>query len=181
MIKKVLLVLGAIFLISQSFKITQLIIELSTPSISLSIILAWLLTLFITGIFALSGFALPTQVLLPQKYYFISAPKNLMIIYKLLKVEIFRKLLLSTLWRSQKIRKGHFSGGKLGLKQFMLQSKKSEFGHIIPFIFISFTCIYLMNNGKVLISIASLIINVLGNLYPVILQRYHRMRVQRLV
>lgn len=97
MIKKVLLVLGSLFLISQSFKITQLIIELSITSIGLSIFLAWLLTLFITGIFALSGFALPTQVLLPENYYFISAPKNLSLIYKLLKVEIFRKLLLATL------------------------------------------------------------------------------------
>lgn len=181
MIKKVLLVLGSLFLISQSFKITQLIIELSITSIGLSIFLAWLLTLFITGIFALSGFALPTQVLLPENYYFISAPKNLSLIYKLLKVEIFRKLLLATLWKSQKMRKGHFSGGKLGLKQLILQSRKSEFGHILPFIVISFTCIYLIIEGEILISIIALIINVVGNLYPVILQRYHRMRVQRLV
>lgn len=55
---------------------------------------------------------------------------------------------------------------------------KSEFGHLIPFIIISFVSSYLILIDLVKLILFTLLINLIGNLYPIILQRHHRMRIQ---
>lgn len=78
------------------------------------------------------GFAFPTQKLMPDSYYQVTRPKKLKKIYQLLKVEAFRKALLATLWRNQKQREKFFDGTLEGIENLETQSKKSEFGHLIP-------------------------------------------------
>jgi len=178
MIKKILLSLATCFLIWQSyvllFKIDNLIIE----SWGLTFFFAWIINLFITGIFAFSGFAFPTQKLLPQSYYYIHNPKSLKKIYKVLGVNWFRKILLATIWKSQNQRKKYFDGKEKGISNLVEQSEKSEFGHLIPFIIICFLSLYLIAIGAIKLAVLSLLINLIGNLYPIILQRHHRMRIQ---
>lgn len=55
---------------------------------------------------------------------------------------------------------------------------KSEFGHLIPFLILSIVSIYLLMVGLSKLAVFTLLINVIGNFYPIILQRHHRMRIQ---
>jgi len=178
MIKKIMLSIATIFLIWQSIDLISNIEYLNNNSWGLIFLSAFFINLFITGIFAFSGFAFPTQKLLPNSYYQIHHPKTLKKIYEILRVHIFRRILLATIWKSQKQRKKYFSGKENGIPNLKEQSRKSEFGHLIPFIIITFVAFYLFVIGLAKIGLISLIINLIGNFYPIILQRHHRMRIQ---
>ena len=136
MIKKILLSIASIFLILQSYKLLYNIDKLDVDSWGLIVFIAWIINMFITGIFAFSGFAFPTQKLLPKSYYKIFYPKRLKNIYRVLRVDLFRQMLLATLWKSKKQRKKYFNGKKNGIPNLIEQSMKSEFGHFIPFIIV---------------------------------------------
>jgi hypothetical protein len=178
MIKKILLSLATLFLIWQSYNLLYNIHKLEIASWGTLFFIAWLINLFITGIFAFSGFAFPTQKLLPKSYYKIHMPEKLKKTYEALKVNWFRKILLVTLWKRKKQRKELFNGTKNGISQLMVQSMKSEFGHLLPFVIICFVSGYLMAIGLIKLAIFSILINLIGNLYPIVLQRHHRIRVQ---
>ncbi|MFB9295038.1 glycosyl-4,4'-diaponeurosporenoate acyltransferase CrtO family protein [Persicitalea jodogahamensis] len=178
MTKKVLLSLASIFLIWQSFGLLSVIDTFRTDSLLFTIFMAWVINLFITGIFAFAGFAFPTQKLLPEKYYRIRNPVRLKKVYRALKVSWFRKALLATLWKSRSQRKKYFDGKREGIANLVEQSMKSEFGHLIPFVLITFVSGYLILIHSIELGIFSLLVNLIGNLYPIILQRYHRMRIQ---
>jgi hypothetical protein len=178
MIKKILLSLASLFLIWQSYNLLYNIHKLDINSWGISFFIAWLINLFITGVFAFSGFAFPTQKLLPPYYYRILQPKKLQQIFKVLKVNWFRKVLLATLWKRRKQRKEFFDGTKSGIANLVEQSMKSEFGHLLPFIIICFVSGYLLVVGQTTLAVFSLLINFIGNFYPILLQRHHRMRIQ---
>ena len=112
MIKKILLSIATLFLVYQSQKLLFNIDKLVTNSWVVLLFIAWIINLFITGIFAFSGFAFPTQRLLPKSYYNITHPKKLKKIYKVLGIDFFRQLLLATLWRGKKQRAKYFNGKK---------------------------------------------------------------------
>lgn len=178
MIRKILFSIASIFLIWQSYGLFYNLEYMKIDSWGLLIFIAWIINLFITGIFAFAGFAFPTQKLLPKSYYKVYHPKRLKKVYKLLKVEVFRQILLATLWKSQKQRQKYFNGKKDGIANLVSQSMKSEFGHLVPLVIICFISIYLFGIGRIKLSIFTFLINLIGNLYPIILQRYHRMRIQ---
>jgi hypothetical protein len=180
MIKRTLLTLASAFLIWQSYDLLIHIDGFQTDSWLGNLFLAWVINMFITGIFALAGFAHPTHRLLPKRYYEINQPEKLESTYKLLNVALFRKLLLATLWRNRKQRDQYFDGKRKGLINLIENSQKSEFGHLIPFVILNFIAVYLISVGLINLGIFVFFINVLGNFYPVILQRHHRMRIQRL-
>ena len=87
-------------------------------------------------------------------------------------------MLLATFWKGQKQRRKYFNGKKNGISNLEEQSMKSEFGHLIPFIIICFLCLYLIVIGQSKLAVFTLLINFVGNLYPIILQRHHRMRIE---
>jgi len=178
MIKKILLSIASIFLVWQSYRVLISIHNIEIDSWVGIIFIAWIINLFITGVFAFSGFAFPTQKLLPGTYYEIQQPKKLKRIYKTLKINLFRRILLATLWKSKKQRTKYFNGTKAGISNLAEQSMKSEFGHLIPFVIISIVGIYLFAIGLFKLSLVTLLINIIGNVYPIILQRHHRMRIQ---
>lgn len=180
MIKTLLLSLATIFLIWQSYILLINIHKFDSDSLLLLILIAWILNLFITGIFAFSGFAFPTQKMLPNSYYKIYYPNKLRKLYNVLRVNLFRKILLATLWNNQEQRKKYFNGSKNDISNFVLHSKKSEFGHLISFVIIGFVSSYLVVIGQPKLGICTFIINFIGNFYPVILQRHHRMRIQKI-
>lgn len=138
--------------------------------------MAWIINLFVTGVFALPTFAFSVQKLLPGSYYKIRNPRKLKTFFKKINGELFRKFLLATLWKSQKQRAKHFDGTVKGIENLETQSKKAEFGHLIPFILLVFIAIYLVFVGQWKLAIPTLLINIIGNFYPIILQRHHRMR-----
>ena len=106
MIKKILLILAAIFLTYQSYILVTRIHNFQAESWIALFFIAWIINLFITGIFAFSGFALPTQKLLPESFYTVRNPSALKKIYQSLNVNLFRTFLLATVWRNKEMRKG---------------------------------------------------------------------------
>lgn len=146
-----------------------------------SVILAFLLTLFVTGGFAFLGFVFTTSKLLPEQYYTIKRPKKLKRIYHKLGVRHFRLIIVLAFWGNTKNKKRFFDGTRSGLKHLVVMSKQAEFGHFAAFWLIFLLSILLLWKGYYLIAVIANLINVIGNLYPVILQRHHRMRLDRLL
>lgn len=179
-IKKALFIIFSIFLTYQSYKLIVVIDEVSNSSWANSIMFALLFNLFITGIFAFLGFALPTQKILPNSYYEIKNSKKLTFIYNVFKVDWFRNFLLLTFWKNKKQRRKYFNGKLNGIRNFIVQTKKSEFGHLLPFVFILILSAFLFLKGLQKLAIITFAVNWIFNWYPIILQRHHRMRIQRL-
>ncbi len=180
MVRKILLTLMSLFLVQQSYSLLIHINRSEIDSWLQIFFVAWLINLFVTGMFAFVGFAYPTHQLLPKSYYKINKPNTLKQIYNALGVNTFRKVLLATLWRSKKMRSGFFNGTSKGIANLEEQSMSSEFGHLFPFILINILGIYFLIIGLTKLCLFTILINIVGNLYPILLQRYHRMRIQNL-
>lgn len=181
-VQKVLFPLFAVFLMYRSFELLKKLMASSPQDLQLSetLLVAFLLTLFLTGIFAIPGFAFPTHRLIGKGYYRLRSRKSLEKLYQIMGVGIFRKILLFAFWGSKKNRQKYFNGTKSGLEKFVFNSKQSEFGHLGAFVLIFLISIPLLYKGYFLLVSAAAFINLIGNIYPIILQRYHRIRIERL-
>lgn len=144
-------------------------------------LIAYIIALFGTGIFAFVGFAYPTSKLIGRSYYRLRNPKQLQFWYDLLGLAYFRKFLMLFFWGSKKNRKKYFNGTRTGIDNFMYQTHQSEFGHLGALILVAVTNMYTFYLGYYAISIFLFVINMVGNLYPIILQRYHRIRFERFI
>ena len=144
------------------------------------LIISFLLNLFITGVFAFIGFAYPSSRILSDSYYEIKSPKVLNSISKVLGIKYFRLLLLFAFWGRKNNRKKYFNRTKKGLINFVFQTKQSEFGHLGAFVVIIIFSFILLIHGYIFLVIITTLINILGNAYPVILQRSHRMRIEKI-
>lgn len=102
-------------------------------------------------------------------------------IYEYIGINIFRKLLVLVGWEKV-IRKSHpIEKNTQALINLHDQTKKSELGHlIIWFIVLGFNVFVAFKFGAQKASWL-LILNVLLNLYPVLLQRYNRPRIERAI
>lgn len=180
-LRQTLLSLAAAFLLWQSISMLMFAHELHLSSFGLMLFLAWLFNMYITGIFAFMVFAFPAERLLPESYYRIRDAENLKILYQSLQVGVFKKFLLLTFWRSKRQKQKYFSGGREGLAGLDIQARKSEFGHVIPFVLLTVISLYFMLLGFIAFGLLTMAINIIGNGYPVILQRHHRMRLARLL
>jgi hypothetical protein len=178
MVKKIFLAMASLFLIWQSFELITKIQGVDIQSPWIILFTAWIINLFVTGVFAFSVFGFPTEKLLPDSYYKIHHPSQLKWWYQKTRTELFRKALLATLWRSRTQNQKYFNGKKEGIAHLDTQSRKSEFGHLIPFVILVCVGIFFMVSGMMALGISTILINILGNFYPVILQRHHRMRIQ---
>jgi hypothetical protein len=175
--KRIFLSFAACFLAYQSIIILVNLDQLRFDSIPGNILLAWVLNMFVTGIFAFLSFAFPVEKTFPAAYFKIYNPSFLKKVYSLLGVEVFRQFLLKTLWRGKQQRKKYFDGSREGLQNFIIQSQQAEWGHLLPFFVLLVYTIGLLGLKIWFLAIMVLFFNVLGNLYPVILQRYHRYRI----
>lgn len=178
LIKKILLTGASVFLIWQSYELLTNIQHVETDSWFLILFIAWIINLFITGIFAFIGFAFPTQKLMPDAYYRVHNPERLKKTCSTIRIDLFRRFLLVTFWRGQKQRQQYFNGKRSGLDILSEKSMKSEFGHLIPFILLSGISFYFVFTGMCKLGLFTLLINLIGNLYPILLQRHHRMRIR---
>lgn len=176
-IKQVLCAAMSIFLLWQTYSLVSKIEMFASLSLAGNILLAWLLSLFITGIFAFAGFGFPTERLLPERYYQLAYAKQLKRVYKALHVELFRKALLATIWRSKDSQKKYFDGTAAGLETLDTNTRKSEIGHLLPMVVTLAVGVYVCILGMVLLAVLLQVFNIVGNLYPVLLQRYHRLRI----
>lgn len=183
LLKKILFPLFSLFLLYHSIDIMNSLIASDASSFGMkeSFIMAFLLTLFITGIFAFPGFAYPTNKMIGFNYYKLKNPEKLKQVYKVLGVKYFRIFLLIVFWGKDKNRKKYFNGTRQGLQNFVYQSKQSEFGHLGAFISILAVSVILLVYGYIILVAMAMMINIIGNLYPILLQRFHRLRIDKLV
>ncbi|WP_234369106.1 glycosyl-4,4'-diaponeurosporenoate acyltransferase CrtO family protein [Brumimicrobium mesophilum] len=182
-LKKIIFPILSLFLIFRTKELIELLISTQPKEhlFGFQLFYSFLITLFITGIFAFIGFAYPTNKLLPYRYYNIKNPVTLKKVSRTLGVKYFQILLMLAFWGSKKNRKKYFDGTKSGLKNFIYQTKQSEFGHFGAFIGIITISIILIFHGYYNIVIAMTIINIIGNLYPILLQRLHRERISKVI
>ena len=181
-LKKIFFPIFSLFLFYRSIELIRNLIssepyEYSTLEI---LIISFLLNLFITGIFAFMGFAYPTSKILPNSYYKIKKPRYLKFLYKLLGIKYFRVFLLLIFWGRRNNRQKYFDGTKKGLNNFVFQTKQSEFGHLGAFLMILFCSIILFVYRHFYLILIVTILNILGNIYPIVLQRFHRMRIEKI-
>lgn len=177
-----MLSLFSLFLLYRSIDLLRAL-SVHTPasySLTETLVLAFLLSLFITGMFALPGFVFPTSRILPDSYYRIKNPHVIRLSFRLMGLKYFRYLLLVFFWGQKKNRSRYFDGTRNGLENLDYQSRQSEFGHLGAFVLILMISVYLLILGYFLLVAVAMTINVIGNLYPVMLQRHHRMRLIRL-
>ncbi|MEQ8909863.1 MAG: hypothetical protein RIC95_11755 [Vicingaceae bacterium] len=171
----------SLFLLYQSIQLILVFIKHEQSYTWLqAIALAIMLNLFVTGVWAFLGFAFPSSKLLPENYYLHVNQKRIKRLYHFMGGSYFRQFLLHTFWKNQNQRNRYFSGGKAGLEKMHFESKQAEFGHLISFVIISLiTLIFVwQNQWKVLL--ISQLINLFFNFYPVVLQRFLRIRVLRI-
>ena len=182
LVKKILFPLFSVFLIYRTFELVKQLMATAPGAYSNSEIplIAFLFALFVTGIFAFPGFAYPTSLLLPVSYYKIKNPKRLLMMYRLLGVRYFKVFLLVFFWGREKNRHKYFNGTRSGFQNFVYQAKQSEFGHLMAFVFITLISFLVMSLGHLLLFALLTLINIAGNLYPVILQRHHRIRIGKI-
>lgn len=181
--KKILFSFFSIFLGYQSYGLVMQTLNTNPSTFSLleTVTIAFLLNLFITGIFAFVGFVFPTNKILGTSYYRIRNAPLLNRVYELFQVETFRKILLFFFWGRGKNKTKYFNGTRQGLANFSYQSKQSEFGHLLALVFVDLVCITLLLFKHYQIATIATIINIIGNLYPIILQRHHRIRIDRIL
>lgn len=182
MLKKIGLTLASLILAYNTFKLIAIFFNLPQSEFSLLaiIISASAFNLMITGVFAFLGFAYPTNKILPHAYYKIKNINSLHLIYKMLGVNYFKNFLLLTFYRKADNKK-YFNGTKAGILLFDYNTKQSEFGHLLAFgsiLIVSFILLFIGHN-KVFLSIQP--INIVLNLYPVLLQRKHRIQIQHIL
>ena len=183
LVKKIIFPLCSAFLLYRSVELINTLISAKPEFYNLVevLLIAFLLNLFITGVFAFLGFAYTTYYLLPKSYYKINNPNKLKKYYNLFGVKYFKTFLLVVFWGKKGNRKKYFDGTKNGFDNFIFQTKQSEFGHFGSFIVLSLVSILLIGSNHYLIAGLAVIINIIGNLYPVILQRFHRMRIEKIL
>jgi hypothetical protein len=182
-LKKILFPLFSLFLVYQSKALLKVLISIEPNQFGFlgNLLFTALIVLFVTGIFAFVGFAYPTNKLLPKNYYLIKKPAHIRWWYKFLGVKYFKVFLLMMFWGKPQNRKKYFNGTKQGLHNFVFQTKQSEFGHLLAFIMVLiFSLILLFHKHHQLVLLVT-ILNLIANFYPIILQRFHRIRIDTIV
>lgn len=175
--KKVFFITMSFFLMWRSYNLVFDLHLVQNPSFIHAFFYASLLNIYILGVFAFAGFALPTQKLLSKSFYKIRNRKRLKKWNRTLGVEYFRKFLLATVWKNKDNQKDFFGGKKSSLDNLETNAEKSEFGHLIPFWIMNGLVIYILLYGNYKLAIFTFAINVFINLYPILLQRDHRRRI----
>ena len=178
--KKVLLTLAAAFLLYQTVRLTPQLPRVADAEWGLTLFLGWFYALCVTGVFAFAGFAYPTQELLPDGYYRVREPARLRKWYRWLGGAWFRRVLLATLWRGKEQSGRYFNGRRDDLRHLSVQTEKSEFGHLLPLVILTGVAVWLLLRGAVRLAVVMQVVNVAGNFYPILLQRYHRQRLDRI-
>lgn len=183
LLKKLLSLLFAAFLAYRSvalLKTLNVMVD-NPPGIIGAILIGAVMNIYVTGVFAIPGFFFPSNKLLGSSYYAIKNPASLKNLYNKLGVEKFRELLIRFIWGKENNRKKYFDGTRTGFENFIYQSKQSEFGHLLPFIILVLISIWLLWKAYFLIALVTSIINVIFNFYPIVLQRFHRIRIEKVM
>ena len=144
-----------------------------------SFVFAWVLNLLLMTLFLYLGETFNLQ--LTSRYFSIKAWEQEGKIYHYFGIHIFRKLLVYTGWEKLNKAVNPVNKNLKSLEHLELGTRKSEFFHLMIFIIVMGFTIYVGINDGFVQSLWLLVLNLLLNFYPVILQRYNRPRYQKLI
>lgn len=180
--KKIALTILSLILGYNLIKLCVMLLSFSENELSclVSIISAIIINLLITGFVAFLGFAFPTNKLLPKTYYKLKNKEKLKSIYSILGVNFFRHFLLFTFYKKKNNQK-YFNGTKSGIKKFDYNTRQSEFGHLTAFILIEIIAVIFLSKNLSSIFLWIQPINIFLNFYPIILQRFHRIKTENIL
>jgi hypothetical protein len=102
-------------------------------------------------------------------------------IYRSLGIDFYRKLLVWIGWEKLNKKSNPVEKNTEALIHLHNRTKKSELGHLLILIIVLGFNIFVAFKFGVLKSLWLLILNILLNLYPVLLQRYNRPRIERAI
>lgn len=102
-------------------------------------------------------------------------------IYKYLGVHFFRKLLVLSGWERSRKKETPIRKSLILLEYYEYRTRTSEFGHVIIAIIISIISIYVCRVYSFKESVWLIFLNIVLNIYPIIVQRYNRPRVRRVI
>ncbi|GGX21008.1 glycosyl-4,4'-diaponeurosporenoate acyltransferase CrtO family protein [Undibacterium macrobrachii] len=102
-------------------------------------------------------------------------------IYTYFGVDVFRKILVLVGWEKLIRKSNPIEKNTQALINLHHQTKKSELGHLLIFLIVLAFNIYVALRFGVFKSVWLLVLNILLNFYPVILQRYNRPRIERAI
>lgn len=100
-------------------------------------------------------------------------------IYESFGINFFRKLLVWIGWEKLNKKANPIEKNTKALMHLHYKTKQSELGHIIILIIVLGFTIYVAFKYGVVQSLSLLILNILLNFYPILLQRYNRPRIER--
>lgn len=144
-----------------------------------SFVFAWVLNLLLMSLFLYVDEIFHLQ--LTSSYFSTKAWEKQGKIYHLFGIHIFRKLLVITGWEKLNKPVNPVNKALKSLEHLELGTRKSEFFHLMIFIIVlGFTIFVAIRHGFVQ-SLWLLVLNLILNFYPVILQRYNRPRLQKLI
>ena len=181
-LRKIFLSVAAIFLAFRSIELVKPLIVNNFKEFLLgeSFFISVLINVFITGVFAFLGFAFKTYKFFPKDYYKIHSPKLLFNFSHFLHLQLFRKALLLFYWGKKNHKTRFFNGKKSGIANLIIQTKQAEIGHALSFYAILAVSSLLAIKGYSTIFYIANLINIVGNFYPILLQRTHRMRIEKI-
>lgn len=102
-------------------------------------------------------------------------------IYESFGINFFRKLLVWIGWEKLNKKSNPIAKDTKALAHLHYQTKKSELGHLIIFIVVLGFNIFVAFRFGIHKSMWLLVLNILLNLYPILLQRYNRPRLERAI
>ncbi|MES2761082.1 MAG: hypothetical protein V4677_02705 [Bacteroidota bacterium] len=102
-------------------------------------------------------------------------------IYEYLGINVFRKLLVLIGWEKLNKKANPVNKNQESLTHLEYRTKQSEFGHLLVFVIVlGFNIVVIFNFGLTE-SVWLLVLNILLNVYPILLQRYNRPRLNRAI
>ena len=102
-------------------------------------------------------------------------------IYKYIGVDFFRKLLVLSGWEKSRKKETPIRKSLILLEYYEYRTRASEFGHTIIAIIIALITVYVGITYSFKETIWLIFLNIFLNLYPIMLQRYNRPRVLRVI
>lgn len=144
-----------------------------------SFLFAWALNFMLMACVLTFTETLKSQLTSP--YYNEKAWERKGKIYESLGINFFRKLLVWTGWEKLNKKSNPIGKNSKALTHLHYQTKKSELGHIIILVIVLGFNIFVVFKFGILKSLSLLILNILLNLYPILLQRYNRPRLERAI
>lgn len=144
-----------------------------------SFIFAWVLNMML-----MLGVSYSIQTYEPglgSTYYDAKSWEDRGRIYRWVGIDAFRNILVWIGWEKLNKASNPVNKHPATLKKLEYSSRQSELGHLIIFGFVAALALFIALRYGIAHTLWLLILNIILNLYPVILQRYNRPRLQNIL